>query len=284
MFEYTDSVFTVPEIPPYAKLARKLAEAFVVRDVMVHLPQIEYVTPGDKPSANRIVQEKRYSVVPVSKDGETFTSVFCTDREPLSARRITEERQTSISDYIPEITPLIAGFSLFRDREWYFTLRNNQVSGLVTYWMFNSREFGLLLYAGLSRVEELSRNVLAKDGCGVVDEKGLNLTQDNIEKIKKRIKPTWIENGGNRFVDELDYHQINTSLKKHLPWRAFLKKNIGEPTSNSEYDRFYNFTDLRDAVMHGRVVFPTYQRLRENLSRIQRIDHLVARLDEYLHA
>jgi hypothetical protein len=284
MFEHTDSVFTVPEIPPYAKLIRKLAETFVVRDVMVHLPQIEYVAPGDEFRANRIVEEKRYSVVPASKDGEIFESVFCTEREAKSARRITEERQTSISDYIPESTPLTAAFFLFRGREWYFTLRNNQVSGLVTYWTFNSREFRLLLYAGLSRVEELSRDVLAKDGCGVLDEKGLNLTQESIAKIKARMKPTWLENGGNKFVDELDYHQINTSLKKHLTWRAFLSKTTGIGAGNGEYDRSYNFTELRDEVMHGRVLFPTYRKFRENIPHIQRIDHLVALLDEYLHA
>ncbi|MGO9325074.1 MAG: hypothetical protein ACLP07_10970 [Terracidiphilus sp.] len=214
MFEYTDSVFTVPDIPPYTKLAQKLAETFVVRDVMVPLPQIEYVAPGDELSANRIVQENRYSVVPVSKDGEAFESVFCTKHEAEGARRITEERQTSISDYIPESTPLTAGLVLFENREWYFALRNNRVSGLITYWMFNSREFRLLLYAGLSRVEELSRDVLAKDGCGVLDEKGLNLTQDSIAKIKARMKPTWMENGGNRFVDELDSKTISMSKRR----------------------------------------------------------------------
>jgi hypothetical protein len=282
MFEPSDSVFTLPEISPYAKLARRLAETFIVRDVMVHLPHVEYVDPGDQRNAERLVQEKRYSVVPVSKDGQTFTGAFCTEHEPNSARRITHERPTSISDYIPESTSLTAGFSLFREREWYLTLRNNQVSGLVTYWMFNSREFRVLLYAGLSRIEELSRDVLAKDGCGVADESGLNLTPESIVKIKERIKPTWIENGGNRFVDELDYHQINTSLKKHVPWRNFLNKTAGGPASNGEYDRSYNFTDLRDAVMHGRVLFPTYRRLQESLPHVQRIDHLLAQLDAYL--
>jgi hypothetical protein len=81
-----------------------------------------------------------------------------------------------------------------------------------------------------------------------------------------------------------DYHQINTSLKKHLTWRVFLSKTTGISASNGEYDRSYNFTELRDEVMHRGVLFPTYLKFRENIPHIQRIDHLVALLDEYLHA
>jgi hypothetical protein len=56
----------------FAALMQRLGETFVVRDVMVHLAQIEYVAPGDGNAANRIVAEKRYSVVPASADGQNF--------------------------------------------------------------------------------------------------------------------------------------------------------------------------------------------------------------------
>jgi len=282
MFEQRDSVFTTPDIPPYVKLIRKLGETFVVRDVMVPFSQIEYVKPGDESGANRIVETKRYSVVPVSDDGHSFHSAFCTEHEPNNPRRITGERRTTISDYIPDSTPLADAFFLFGGREWYFTLRNNQISGLITYWVFNSREFRVLLYAGLSRVEELSRDVLAKDGCGLLDEEGLNLSEQSVAKIKARMKPTWMENGGNRFVDELDYHQINTSLKKHSPWRDFLAQHCGKRASNSEYDRSYDFTNLRDAVMHGRVLFPTYREFLKHVPLTRSIGELIGLLDKYL--
>lgn len=282
MFEQRDSVFTAPDVPPFVKLIRKLGETFVVRDVMVPLSQIEHVLPGGESRANLLVEAKRYSVVPVSDDGVSFPSVFCTEHEPNDSRRITEERPTTISDYIPDSTPLAEAFFLFGGREWYFTLRNNQISGLVTYWVFNSREFRVMLYAGLSRVEELSRDVLAKDGCGLVDESGLNLSEQTVVKIKARMKPTWLENGGNRFVDELDYHQINTSLSKHSPWRDFLAQHFGKRGSNGEYDRSYNFTDLRDAVMHGRVLFPTYREFLKQTSLVKSIGELIALLDKYL--
>lgn len=282
MFERTNSTPEDPEITPYVKLIRKLGETFVVRDVMVQLSQIEYVDPGDEAAASRIVNEKRYSVVPTSDDGKTFNSVFCTMHEANDPRRVTREQQTSISDHIPDSTPLADAFSLFDSREWYFTLRDNRVSGLVTYWAFNSREFRVQLYAGLSRVEELSRDLLVKDGCGVLDEHGLTLTPAGLAKIKERIGPSWLENGGNRFVDELDYHQVHTSLSKHSPWRDFLNEETGLAFSNRGYDKPYNFTSLRDAVMHGRVLFPTYREFKECTPLIRNIGRLIDLLGEYL--
>ena len=113
MFEHTNSKPEDPDITPYTKLIRKLGETFVVRDVMVQLPQIEYVGPGEEAGASQLVGEKRYSVVPVSDDGKTFNSVFCTVHEANDPRRITREQQTSISDHIPDSTPLADAFSLF---------------------------------------------------------------------------------------------------------------------------------------------------------------------------
>lgn len=172
----------------FAESMERLGETFAVRDVMVPLSVIEYVAPGEDDRARRIVAEKRYSVVPVSEDGQTFGSVFCTEHPANSDRTITKVRRTSVSDHIPDSTPLAEALFLFESREWYFTLRGNRVSGLVTYWAFNSREFRVQLYAGLSRVEELSRDALAKDGCGVADGSGLNLTPQVLQKVRERFE------------------------------------------------------------------------------------------------
>lgn len=250
---------------------RKLGETFVVKDVMVHQTQIEYVGSGDAETANRIVAEKKYSVVPISIDGQSFDAVFCTEHPTNSDRIVTTMRDTSVSDHIPDSTPLADAFYLFANREWYLTLRGNRVSGLITYWAFNSREFRIQLYAGLSRVEELSREVLAKDGCGLLSQKGLNLTPMVLDKVRKRFESARQKMGGNRFVDELDFHQVNDALRKHAPWRDFLHQSLGNPLSNTEYDKLFNFTDFRDAVMHGRILFPTYSAFQKNCSTIDSV-------------
>jgi hypothetical protein len=258
----------------------RLGETFLVRDVMVQGNQIVYVAPGDTDAANSIVLAKRFSVVPASADGHKFESVFCTEHPTNSARVITEERPTSVADHIPDSTPLAEAFSLFETREWYLTLRGNQVSGLVTYWEFNSHEFRVQLYVGLSRLEELSRNVLAKDNCGVSSDKGLNLSPQVLSKASERFESVRKDLGGNRFVDELDFHNVNDALKKHSPWRVYLNQQVDNPLSYSAYDKLFNFTKLRDAVMHGRVLFPTYRHFKESALAISKmpwlIDHLAA--------
>jgi hypothetical protein len=275
------SLATAPDgFHSFATLMRRLGETFVVTDVMVHKAQIEYVALGDEESANRIVAEKKYSVVPAST-GDNFEAVFCTEHPLNGARTITTMRETSIADYIPDSTPLAEAFYLFDAREWYLTLRGNRVSGLVTYWAFNSREFRVQLYAGLSRVEELSRDVLARDGCGLSSETGLSLSQHVLDKVRKRFESARQKMGGNRFVDELDFHNVNDALRKHAPWREFLHARIGRTLSNGEYDELYNFTDLRDAVMHGRVLFPTYREFKRYFSTIGRIGDLIDYLDAY---
>jgi hypothetical protein len=265
----------------FATLMRKLGETFVVSDVMVLRDQIEYVAPGDGNAANRLVAEKRYSVVPASADGQNFETVFCTEHPLNGARTITTMRKASVSDHIPDSTPLAESFYLFETREWYLTLRGNQVSGLITYWAFNSREFRIQLYAGLSRVEELSRDLLAKDGCGLSSDKGLNLTPEVLEKVRKRFESARQKMGGNRFVDELDFHHVNEALRKHSPWRDFLHERLGKSLSNGEYERLYNFTDFRDAVMHGRILFPAYRNFQERSSMISQMGELIDHLDAY---
>ena len=260
---------------------RKLGETFVVSDVMVRRDQIEYVAPGDGSAANRLAAAKRYSVVPASADGQNFETVFCTENPSNGARSLATARETSISDHIPDSTPLAESFYLFETREWYLTLRGNRVSGLITYWAFNSREFRVQLYAGLSRVEELSRNLLARDGCGISSDKGLNLTPEVLEKVRRRFESARQKMGGNRFVDELDFHHVNEALRKHSPWRDFLHEKLGKSLSNGEYERLYNFTDFRDAVMHGRILFPAYRNFKERSSMISQIGELIDHLDAY---
>ncbi len=269
------------ELHSFPKLMRKLGETFVVGDVMVHRAQIEYVAPGDGNAASRIVAEKKYSVVPASADGQNFEAVFCTEHPVNGARTITTMRETSVSDHIPDSTPLAEAFYLFANREWYLTLRGNRVSGLITYWAFNSREFRVQLYAGLSRVEELSRNLLAKDGCGLSSDEGLNLSHEVLDKVRKRFESARQKMGGNRFVDELDFHHVNEALRKHSPWRDFLHQRMGTVLSNSEYERLYNFTDFRDAVMHGRVLFPFFLDFQQRLSTISQMGDLIDHLDGY---
>ena len=152
-----------------------------------------------------------------------------------------------MSDHVPDSTPLAEAFYLFASREWYLTLRGNRVSGLITYWAFNSREFRLQLFAGLSRVEELSRDLLASDGCGVADESGLHLSSTVLDKIRNRFELARRKMGGNRFVDELQFHEVNDALRKHSPWRDFLHHRIGRELSNTEYEKLYSFTALRAA-------------------------------------
>jgi hypothetical protein len=169
----------------FAGLMQKLGETFTACDVMVPLSSIEFVAPGDEDGARQIVAAKRYSVVPVSSDGKNFARVFCTARSTNGDRTITTIEATSISDYIPDSTPLAEAFFLFEGREWYLTLSGNRVSGLLTYWAFNGRQFRVQLYAGFSRIEELSRDVLAKDGCGVSDARGSNLRRGFLRRFAR---------------------------------------------------------------------------------------------------
>ena len=266
----------------FAGLVQRLGQTFFVRDVMVKLDQMVYVASGDRVRAMDIVERERFSAVPVSYDGQRFESVFCTQHPPNIARTITEERPITVEDYIPDSTPLAEAFPLFEAREWYLTLRANRVSGLVTYWAFNSHEFRVQVYLGLSRVEELSRNVLAKDGCGVSDHKGLSLSPEVLDKVTKRFKSSQRELGGNRFVDALDFHHVSAALKKHKYWRELLNLRLDEGLSNGEYDRRYDFTELRDAVMHGRVLFPTYSCFQEGVKTVSRIAELIKHLEAYL--
>jgi len=265
----------------FADLMRTLGETFAVRDVMVPLSGIEFVAPGDEDGAKRLVAAKRYSVIPVSSDGTTFGSVFCTTHPPNGDRTITTMQVTSISDHIPDSTPLAEAFFLFDNREWYLTLNGNRVSGLFTYWAFNSREFRVQLYAGFSRIEELSRDALAKDGCGVADEGGLTLTPKVLEKVRAQFELTRREMGGNRFVDELQFHEVNDALKKHLPWRGFLHHRLDRELSNNEYDKLYNLTRMRDKVMHGRVLFPTYREFKQFTGVIDNIAEFIGHLTAY---
>ncbi len=208
--------------------------------------------------------------------------LFCATLSARGDRTITTIQATSISDHIPDSTPLADALFLFEDREWYLTLSGNRVSGLLTYWAFNSREFRIHLYAGFSRIEELSRDVLANYGCGVSDDSGLNLTPKVLEKVRTQFAQTRREMGGNRFVDELQFHHVHDALRKHSPWRDFLHHGLARQLSNSEYDRRYNLTTMRDKVMHGRILFPTYPIFKQFTNVIDYIAEFVSHLNAYV--
>ena len=82
-------------------------------------------------------------------------------------------------------------------------------------------------------------------------------------------------------MDELDFHHVNEALRKHSPWRDFLHDKLGKSLSNGEYERLFNFTDFRDAVMHGRILFPAYRHFKERSSMISQIGELIDHLDAY---
>src|ERR1700756_390606 len=93
-----------PEFHSFAKLMQTLGETFAVRDVMVPLSRIEFVAPDDEARAKRLVAAKRYSVVPISDDGENFPTVFWTVHPTNGDRTITTIQATSVADYIPDST------------------------------------------------------------------------------------------------------------------------------------------------------------------------------------
>lgn len=78
-----------------------LGETFAVRDVMVPLSRIEFVAPEDEARAKRLVATKRYSVVPISDDGEKFPSVFWTVYPTNGDRAITTIQATSSPTTFP---------------------------------------------------------------------------------------------------------------------------------------------------------------------------------------
>ena len=81
-------------------------------------------------------------------------------------------------------------------------------------------------------------------------------------------------------MDELDFHHVNDALGKHSLWRDYLHRQVGI-LSNRKYENLYNFTKLRDAVMHGRVLFPTYKDFKESALAISKMGELIDYLSDY---
>lgn len=274
-----------PDFQAFAKLMRTLRETFIVQDTMVHREHVRSVRGENREEADQIIRENNFSVVPVLKDGLDFEAVYCTDEHSQpGARVITTLRPIRTADLIPDSTPLGEAFSLFSKREWYLTLRANRMSGLITYWEFNSRDFRLQLFAGLSRIEELSREILAGDGCGISDARGLGLSEKLAHRMRSRFEKSRKAFGGNRFVDELDFRPIYEALRQHARWREFLDKRMGKPLCNAEYDAYFDFTHIRNAVMHGRVLFPTYGEFLKCSERIALFPAFIDNLRAYLEA
>lgn len=252
----------------FALRMQRLGETFTVRDVMVPRGEIVTVPIGDLTTAAALVQSERFSVVPEIDGDSNFARVYCTVHPQDGDRVISEERPTLISDHIPDSTPLADAFLLFDEREWYFTLRGNQVSGLLTYWAFNRHEFRVQLFTMVSLIEGISRDILASDGCGTVDASGIKLGVEHLAEPIKRFEAAKQNAGGNRFVDELDFHQVPEALKAHEPWRAFLVKN---QLSKSQYDKHFAFTSFRNDIMHGRTMFPTFEGFKKRRCAVARM-------------
>ena len=265
----------------FASVMSRLGETFAVRDLMVPIEDIKYVESGNEDGAKDLVTSKRYSVVPISNDGQTFKSVYATTFGSTGERIVGGCRDVVISDHIPDSTPIAEAFFLFDDREWYLTLRANRVSGLLTYWAFNGREFRVQLYAGFSRVEELARDVLAADNCGVADGAGLGLEQKDLKTALKRFKDARLKMGSHRFLDELLFSQLSKSLRQHARWRNFLNSRIGRQLSDDDYPVDSTFTEMRNAVMHGRLLFSTYQDFKAGRNTIGRVGDLIVHLEAY---
>ena len=67
-----------------------------------------------------------------------------------------------------------------------------------------------------------------------------------------------------------------------MPWRDYLHARLGTALTNGAYDDHFNFTGLRDAVMHGRILFPTYNAFKEGRATIRRMEGLIDLLDSYV--
>jgi hypothetical protein len=281
MFISRDPESESGEDPTFERLARTLGRTFLVRDVMVPLKQIKSVAHGDEAGAASIISELRYSVVPISEDKMSFEAVFYPEFRGTKGSAKILRANISLVDHIPDSTTLAEAFPLFREREWYLTFRANRVSGLITYWAFNSREFCVQLFAALSRVEELSKDVLEGDGKGILDESGLVFDEPLPKKTLKNFKKTLAKNGGNRFLDALGFSHISQALAHTQVWREFLDQRTNSMMSDKNYKERYGFVDLRNAVMHGRTPFPDYELFKKRSCDIYHIGELIDYLDAY---
>ena len=87
--------------------------------------------------------------------------------------------------------------------------------------------------------------------------------------------------GGNRFIDELLFSQVYEALKKHKPWRAFLDGRLGNSISDDDYDARYETTKLRNAVMHGNILFPTFRKFKSFLNIVDHLGDFIGYLGTY---
>jgi hypothetical protein len=85
---------------------------FHVADVRIRAHDVATVAPGDREGAEVLVAKKNYSAIPASLDGIDFPRVLCTDHPEGSMRTVVSERDTVVSDHIPESTLLAEAFSL----------------------------------------------------------------------------------------------------------------------------------------------------------------------------
>jgi hypothetical protein len=74
---------------------------------------------------------------------------------------------------------------------------------------------------------------------------------------------------------------VNEALRKHSSWRSFLDRKCGGSLTQNQYKSLYEFTSLRDSVMHGRVLFPTYGDFGKFIDKIDDMGSFIDCLDAY---
>ena len=68
----------------------------------------------------------------------------------------------------------------------------------------------------------------------------------------------------------------------HAPWRKYLDRRLYGEIGDAEYEYLFKFTDLRNSVAHGRILFPTYRKFKEHRNLIAKIGEFIGHLENYL--
>lgn len=270
----------------FKRLYRRLGEQFLISDIMVRRPEIQHVQKGELNKALNLVKKFRFSAVPTSSnEGRWYDGVFVPTTHPGDPGVMLNFRELRVEDFIPESTPLIDAIEHFRERQWFLTLKATSVSGIVTYTDFSKRAFLLQLFSLLGRFEELSRDLLANEGCGDGNDPG-GLThllgEKRIEVARVRFERNFQASSQNRFVDTLQFNDVEDALIQYAPWREFLReKGRFKIASINDYKR-RTFNEFRDRVMHGREVVTSLDDFPKLLEHLRALESILLDLEDYL--
>ncbi len=124
-------------------ILRQLATTFTVRDIMT--PREDLVT-GDTLDAaiNRSAENPDFSIIPIVSNGEIGAYV----------KRKTHERfEITRADLVSDGTGVLEAADLLRNKEFFFALRSNAITGLVNRADLSNSIVKLPLYALTEAVE-----------------------------------------------------------------------------------------------------------------------------------